>query len=303
MKADPIVSVILPAYNAEKYIGDAITSVCNQTYNRWELIIVDDGSVDGTSKIASDFCHRDPRIRLVSRENGKLPKARNTGIAAAAGDFVAFLDADDSWHPSKLEKQIRAHRETGAEIIFSDANHISDESTMSPTDLFGVYSGFFTGEQMFRRLYERNSIPVSSVLLTLKQKGSPLRFLETKEVAGGAEDYELWLRLSSQGATFFGSSEKLVNYRSHAGQMSRHRIPMIMSAIAVHQRHQKVARRMGINVWRQNRIDNRELLHCGIKSANKKAARLALLSLFNPCISGIKGPLAAGKAVLGLSPK
>src|SRR5437763_14589481 len=117
----PTVSVIIPAFNAELYIGAAIQSVISQSFQDWDLIVVNDGSTDATPTIVSDFARRDPRIRLINQQNGKLAKARNSGIAAASGEFIAFLDADDVWVPDKLEKQVNAFYAHNVDVVFSDA--------------------------------------------------------------------------------------------------------------------------------------------------------------------------------------
>ncbi|MEO1186284.1 MAG: glycosyltransferase family 2 protein, partial [Cyanobacteria bacterium J06636_27] len=98
------VSVIIPVYNAEKYIAATVQSVLSQTYKNFEIIIVDDGTPDNSVKICQKF--NDSRIRIIHQANRGLPGARNTGIRHAQGDYLAFLDADDIWLPEKLEKHV-----------------------------------------------------------------------------------------------------------------------------------------------------------------------------------------------------
>lgn len=102
----PLVSVIIPAYNAQAFLRATLDSVLAQTYDNLEIIVVDDGSKDETAAIAEAYAARDARIRLVVKPNGGVSSARNAGIAAARGDYVAFLDADDIWHPEKIAAQI-----------------------------------------------------------------------------------------------------------------------------------------------------------------------------------------------------
>src|SRR5262249_61710555 len=102
MAAD-LVSIIMPAYNAGKYIADSIQSVLAQTYSDWELIVVDDGSTDNTATVVQQFVTRDSRIKYFFQENGRLGKARNTGIKNASGSLIAFLDSDDLWLETQLE--------------------------------------------------------------------------------------------------------------------------------------------------------------------------------------------------------
>jgi len=104
----PLVSVIIPALNAEATIGETLHSALAQTYRAIEIIVVDDGSSDSTARIVAALAARDPRLRLIRTANGGISRARNTGIAASAGSFVAPLDADDLWHPEKIACQVAA---------------------------------------------------------------------------------------------------------------------------------------------------------------------------------------------------
>ena len=104
--SQPLVSVVMPAWNADATIVEALRSVAAQTYRNLEIIIVDDGSADATPALAAEFCASDPRGRIVSRSNGGPAAARNLGIAEARGEWIALIDADDVWHPTKIEKQV-----------------------------------------------------------------------------------------------------------------------------------------------------------------------------------------------------
>ena len=101
--ADPLVSVIIPVFNGERFIADAIESVRSQTYAATEVVVVDDGSTDGGADVAASI----PGVHLVRQENQGVSVARNTGVANARGPFLAFLDHDDQWLPGKLEAQVR----------------------------------------------------------------------------------------------------------------------------------------------------------------------------------------------------
>jgi glycosyltransferase involved in cell wall biosynthesis len=292
----PLVSIIMPAYNAENYISEAIVSVRDQTWQKWELIVVNDGSTDSTGTIVATFCQTDSRVRLITQPNGKLPKARNTGIGVASGEFVAFLDADDMWHPTKLEKQLESWRETKADVVFSDAFHFPENLPNLPTHLFGKFSGFASGPEMFERLYEGNAIPVSSVLLHFSGPVTECRFDES--LVRGLEDYEMWLRLAARGASFFGMEEKLVGYRSHPEQMSRQVIPMLRSAIAVRQKYRPMAEKGGIDLVRQDRIDYRNVAYCSCNDGDREAAWSAIWKLCDARRFGLRGLVAAAGTTL-----
>ncbi len=103
MQNKPVISVIIPVYNVEKYLSRCLDSVLNQTFSDWEAICVDDGSPDNSAKILAKYARRDSRFRVIHKDNGGLSDARNVGVAAARGDFVLFLDSDDFIHPQTLE--------------------------------------------------------------------------------------------------------------------------------------------------------------------------------------------------------
>ena len=126
-----LVSVIIPLYNCERYVAQAVESILNQTYEKFEIIVVDDGSTDFSVKIVKTF--QDERIKIISRQNGGLAKARNSGITEAKGELAGFLDADDYWHPSKIETHIRhfkAYPEIG--LSFSYSQFCDEDSNLKP---------------------------------------------------------------------------------------------------------------------------------------------------------------------------
>lgn len=111
-----MISVIVPAYNSEKYLADCVESVFSQSETGWELLLVDDGSTDSTPALCDAYAARDPRVRAIHRPNGGLSEARNSGLDAAAGEFVCFLDSDDVMSPRFLELTLDALRDTDADI-------------------------------------------------------------------------------------------------------------------------------------------------------------------------------------------
>jgi glycosyltransferase involved in cell wall biosynthesis len=116
---EPLVSIVIPAFNAAPYIAMTLESVRAQTYRHWEAIVVDDGSSDGTAAIVESV--RDERIRLIKQPNQGVCRARNNGIAASRGDLVAFLDADDTWEPANLERKVAVlAAQPGVDWVFSD---------------------------------------------------------------------------------------------------------------------------------------------------------------------------------------
>ncbi|MCS6813258.1 MAG: glycosyltransferase [Cyanobacteria bacterium] len=102
----PLVSVVIPAYNAEKCLAETLTSVLAQTYEHLEVLVVNDGSTDGTADLASQIMLRDRRLKVITQSNAGAAAARNTGIRHAQGEYIAPIDADDLWHPQAIEKMV-----------------------------------------------------------------------------------------------------------------------------------------------------------------------------------------------------
>jgi CDP-glycerol glycerophosphotransferase len=115
------ISVVVPIYNVERYLEACLESIAGQTFDDLEVVMVDDGSTDGSAAIAEAFAARDPRFKLVSRPNGGLSAARNTGIAAATGEFLAFVDSDDMLMPRAYELLLGSLEQTGSDFASGNA--------------------------------------------------------------------------------------------------------------------------------------------------------------------------------------
>lgn len=122
------VSIIIPCYNAEKYIEETIKSVLNQTYKNWELIIVNDGSTDNSATILNQYLKKDNRIQLINKDNSGVSDTRNKGLEKAKGEFITFLDADDVWHKENLEKKIVFFTSMNYDVVYSYCQLIDEES-------------------------------------------------------------------------------------------------------------------------------------------------------------------------------
>lgn len=209
-----LVSIIMPAYNAEKYIAASIRSVIAQTYSEWELIVVDDGSTDSTATVVQEFVSRDSRIKYIFQENGQPGKARNTGIVNSSGPLIAFLDSDDLWIEKKLERQTRALAENNADVVFSDAYIFKGDDTTDETKAFRSPAGRFSGRDILDSLIIANRIPVLTVLLK-RTALDRVGLFEEEKAYQGVEDYDLWLRLAQAGVVFYGLPSVLARYRQH----------------------------------------------------------------------------------------
>lgn len=128
---DELISVIIPAYNAEKFIGRALDSLIKQTYYEWQAIVINDGSADSTEEICRDYCSKDERIKLFTKENGGVSQARNTGLEKADGKYICFLDADDFVEPLFLETLYNGF--IGNNCMISACCYTQNDSEQSPT--------------------------------------------------------------------------------------------------------------------------------------------------------------------------
>lgn len=113
------VSVVMPVYNAQTWLRQSIESVLEQSHGALELVAIDDGSTDGSGLLLDQFAQADGRVVVIHQPNAGVAAARNAALEAATGDYVAFLDADDWWHPQKLERQLRFMRETGTQVSYT----------------------------------------------------------------------------------------------------------------------------------------------------------------------------------------
>jgi glycosyltransferase involved in cell wall biosynthesis len=186
----PQVSVVVPTYNRGGFIRETIESVLMQTYADFEVIVVDDGSTDGTAEIISTIV--DDRIHYHWQENSGLPaRARNVALSAARGRYVAFLDSDDLWLPEKLESQIRcfaAHPDAG--LVYCDAMYFGQTASHGRSLIRGMLEG-----NIFDGLLVRNRIPALTAVVRRECLDSVGQFSEEPALRS-AEDYHLWLRIA-----------------------------------------------------------------------------------------------------------
>jgi glycosyltransferase involved in cell wall biosynthesis len=207
----PLISVIIPAYNSEKTIGETIESVLQQTFSDFELIVINDGSTDATLEIASGI--RDPRIKVFSYTNAGGAVSRNRGFSHSSGEFVAFLDADDLWTSDKLETQLKALEENPqAAVAYSWLNAIDE-------------SGKFLRRGNHRT--ENGDIYAKLFLIPFVESGSnPLIRRQAFIGIGGfdesltaSQDYDLYLRLAAR-YEFIAVPSAQVLYRISSNSMS-----------------------------------------------------------------------------------
>lgn len=197
------VTVIMPAYNAGRFLEAAVRSVMGQTETNWELLILDDGSSDDTAAIARRLEGEDSRIRYIPNpHNMGVAKTRNRGFDLARGAYIALLDSDDVWLPGKLERQLRRMALTGADICYCSYAIVDDQGNKSRSDYL------VPDATDFNKLLRENVIGCSTVVLSRKVIEQH-RF----ETDFYHEDYVLWLKLLRAGFRAVGCTEPLVHWR------------------------------------------------------------------------------------------
>ena len=229
---NPIISIIMPAYNAESFIAGSIESVINQTYRNWELLIINDGSTDRTQTIAENYSEKDNRIKVINQPNKRLGGARNTGIKNSSGEWIAFLDSDDLWASNKLQRQLEeAFRHSGASVIYSNG-YIFNGDNLKDLVTYPTKSGSFSANDMYQMEYQANYIPVLAVLVK-KELVDRIGYQEERIFFYGCEDWDFWLRAAKLNAVFLGLEDYLFFYRRHGANMSSNSIQMRIAQAAV----------------------------------------------------------------------
>lgn len=204
---NPLVSIVMPVYNAEKYLEEAIISALHQTYDNIELIAVNDGSKDSSEAILKRFAKQDKRLRIISQKNTGIVGALNNGIATARGELIARLDADDVNFLTRIEKQVEAFNRrphavlvaTGFEVIDEDSEYMYRE--ILPT----------RDEDIKRMMFLYNPIAHGSVMF---KKAAFEQVGGYSDTCGPTEDYELWTRLAQLGE-FLGLEAILYRWRQN----------------------------------------------------------------------------------------
>jgi glycosyltransferase involved in cell wall biosynthesis len=210
--AVPKVSIVIPAYNAMTYLPATLASVFQQTFSDFEVLLVNDGSTDSIQTWVAQTVH-DPRVKLISQVNQGLSAARNTGITHSRSEYIAFLDADDLWHPTKLEQQVPwldAHPDVG--LIYNWTALI--DSTGTPT---GRVLGSEIQGNVLPEMLQRNIIDCPSVIVR-RQCFDRVGLFDC--VLRSVEDWDMWIRIAAV-YPFAVTPLPLVYYRQHPSNMSK----------------------------------------------------------------------------------
>lgn len=205
----PLVSIVLPVYNAEKYIRETLASISNQTLSDWELIAINDGSTDASESILNNFAKNEHRMSVVSRQNKGLIATLNEGISLAKGKWIARMDADDICLPDRLSSQIEWATEQSADVCGGMIERIginSGNSWVFPSSTVAINVWL-----LFRSAFAHPTIIINRNLA--------LQFPYSSKYQH-AEDYELWTRLAVNKTKMTNIQKKVLLYRVHEDQVS-----------------------------------------------------------------------------------
>ncbi|MFA5336437.1 MAG: glycosyltransferase family A protein [Candidatus Omnitrophota bacterium] len=207
------ISVVIPTYNREEYLKAAVESVLAQTYGDFEVIVVDDGSTDGTARAASSF---GPKVRYILQKNSQVGAARNNGIRNSTGEYIALLDSDDMWSPEHLETCLEAAESAGAGVAYSGSCMVGPEGKA----IEKLPAGDFHGDPLFELVAGLSSrgCNASSCLIRKELFGKAGYFSEIRDLSASA-DWEMWTRLAAC-ARFKFSGKYTAKIRFHTGKCS-----------------------------------------------------------------------------------
>lgn len=226
-----LVSIITPLYNSERFVGKTIESVLAQTYTNWEMIVVNDGSKDKGADVVRQYAAKDKRIRLIEQPNGGCASARNHGLREAQGRYYAFLDSDDYWDSTFLEKQLHFMAEKNAAIVTCSVRRVDEEGKeiLRPQKV---------PERMdYYDILKSCNLPCLATLIDASRLHD-IRFRE--ELRNLRDDYALWLSLMKQTDYAYGNQEVLANYRLSANQVTGNKRKVIIPQFMVNYKVEKL---------------------------------------------------------------
>lgn len=217
MNSAPLISVIIPIYNGQDFVSECLESVIEQTYSKFEIIIVDDGSTDKSVSIIESFSSK-TNISIILQKNGDVSKARNVGIENSNGELIAFLDQDDTWLNDKLEKAVEIFNSySDTHLVFHDITKIFPSGKTHRAKDKHQIALSLNDDNLFKRLVVKNVLMPSAVVVR-KESILEAGLFDTDFKTCG--DYEMWLRMALLKMKFKYLPEPLTLYRIHPNNNS-----------------------------------------------------------------------------------
>ena len=235
----PKISVIIPAYNVEKYIEKTLKSLIDQTFKDFEAIIINDGSTDNTERIIKEVL-QDTKFqwKLINQENQGVSAARNRGIMESKGEYISFLDADDYYHPTFLEKMYNKAKEKNYEVVFCNCSKVNEngETIGEPKQKKEYYGIELTGEEVLKQALIGHVYICVASYICKKKLLNEHNILYTKGCTHG-EDQEFWMKVFFHAKLVNSVTEKLVYYVQRKGSViNRKQDLRVLHSFAMHKR-------------------------------------------------------------------
>lgn len=214
-----LVSIVMPCYNGEQFIDETIESVISQTYERWELWVIDDGSKDNSYDLVSRYAEKDKRIHLIQQQNAGSAAARNNGIRHSHGQYLALLDSDDIWLPGFLDSQVRFIQQKGSICVCSSYSRIDEQSNeiLKPV----MSKAIITSKDM-------QSIDYIGCLTGLYDQSKYGKIYLKEELNSLLDDYAFWIDVINQEGVAYGNPKILAKYRVRKNSLTGNKKKLIM---------------------------------------------------------------------------
>lgn len=305
---NPLISIVVPVYNTEKYIAETIDAVIAQTYPHWELILVDDGSTDGSAKIMQAYAEKEARIRYVYKENGGQASARNKGIKEAKGEYISLLDADDLWLENKLSEQIAELESYSPDFLYGLGYYYYPEREKQ-LEAYDWVSGQMTGETFFKVLYHSCAVNTNTVIVK-KSLFDKVGYFDESQILRGTEDWDLWLRIAKVANKIYGSPSRLVYYRIHEGGIHLQHARMLIGKLTIYKKYDQETLVPQLMRKREYRYHYRELMNHLLKDDRANEIDTYFKELkqkdrfgFGTIMQGLIYPLSSKKTFIAISNK
>lgn len=227
-----LVSVIIPAYNIEKHISQAIESVIGQSYKNIEIIMVNDGSTDGTEKIIQHYAKKDGRIIILNQSNGGVSAARNYGFRIAKGEYFCILDADDIMMPEKIKSQIDfLEQNPSADLTYSKVYYFFDGTY----DIYRHDLATVSGDAVYKQLLKYGNFIYTGTVCFKRSVFDSFGGFDAR--LRSAEEFDYWLFLADKGVNFLYQDKYLTLCRSRENGLSSDSVTMYSTAVTVFEKH------------------------------------------------------------------
>jgi len=225
-----LVSIITPCFNSEKFLDECISSVINQTYQNWEMLIVDDSSSDNSSILIKSYSKHDDRIKpIFLKDNVGPAMARNTAISISKGKYLAFLDSDDIWLPEKLKLQINFMKKNNYSFVFSSYSVITSNETKPKYEVS-------VPEKISYKQYLKNTIIGCLTVVLDKEKFKNIQM----PILRSSHDMALWLDLLKEEEFAYGIQQELAVYRKHKSSNTSNKLRAVYDVWNVYRKHERL---------------------------------------------------------------